>query len=54
MAKKKRRLIKMQCQTCKRINYYTYKNPISTEKKLEFKKFCRFCKKHTSHKESKK
>ncbi|HRR39525.1 MAG TPA: 50S ribosomal protein L33 [Candidatus Paceibacterota bacterium] len=54
MAKKKRKLIKMQCQECKKVNYYTYKNPKSVERKLEFKKHCKQCKKHTPHKEAKK
>ncbi|MDD3735494.1 MAG: 50S ribosomal protein L33 [Candidatus Pacebacteria bacterium] len=54
MAKKKKKLIKMQCSECKKINYFTYKNPISVERKLEFKKYCPHCKKHTIHKEGKK
>ncbi|HOK35586.1 MAG TPA: 50S ribosomal protein L33 [Candidatus Pacearchaeota archaeon] len=53
MAKKKQKLIKLQCQDCKKINYFTYKNSISVERKLEFKKFCPSCKKHTVHKEAK-
>lgn len=47
-------LIKMQCQTCKRINYWSRKNKKTTEKKLELKKMCRWCRKHTAHKETKK
>lgn len=54
MAKKKRKIIKLQCQACKKINYFKYKNPVSVERKIEFKKFCKFCKKHTLHKEVKK
>ena len=54
MAKKKRKLIKLQCKDCKSINYYKYKNPVSVEKKIELKKFCKKCKKHTAHKESRK
>lgn len=48
------RLIKMACQDCKRINYWTSKNKKLVERKLEFKKFCKWCKKHVSHKEVKK
>ncbi|PIS13285.1 MAG: 50S ribosomal protein L33 [Candidatus Tagabacteria bacterium CG09_land_8_20_14_0_10_41_14] len=48
------KLIKMICQGCKRINYWTSKNPKKVERKLEFKKFCKWCKKRTVHKEGKK
>ena len=47
-------LIKMKCTVCNRINYYTRKNKKNTEKKLELNKFCKWCKKHTNHKETKK
>jgi len=46
-------LIKLRCSDCKRINYYTRKKK-TLEKKLELKKFCRWCRKHTIHKEAKK
>ena len=39
--------------TCKQRNYYTVKNKKNDPDRLEMKKYCRFCKKHTSHKESK-
>ena len=54
MAKKKKILIKLQCKDCKRINYYIPKLKKAGEKKLELKKFCKWCKKHTVHKEVKK
>ena len=47
-------LIKLQCSECKRINYYSRKNKKTTQKKLELKKYCKWCKKHTLHKEMKK
>ncbi|MBI2003745.1 MAG: 50S ribosomal protein L33 [Parcubacteria group bacterium] len=51
------RLIQLKCGDCKRINYYIGrskgKDPKSAEKKLELKKFCQWCRKHTVHKESK-
>ncbi|PIQ91787.1 MAG: 50S ribosomal protein L33 [Parcubacteria group bacterium CG11_big_fil_rev_8_21_14_0_20_39_14] len=47
-------IIKLQCSQCKRVNYYTHKNKKTVEKKLELKKFCRWCRKHTPHKETKK
>lgn len=47
-------LIKLRCGNCKRLNYYTRKNKKTVERKLEFKKFCQWCRKHTVHKETKK
>ncbi|HEY4505840.1 MAG TPA: 50S ribosomal protein L33 [Candidatus Paceibacterota bacterium] len=47
-------LIKLQCATCKRINYWSRKNKKQVERKIELKKHCKWCKKHTTHKESKK
>ena len=56
MAKSKFRenLLGIQCKTCKRINYHTRKNKKLVERKLEFKKYCKWCRKHTMHKETKK
>ena len=45
-------LLRMKCTTCKRANYYTTKNKKKVERKLEFKKFCKWCKKGTPHKEA--
>ncbi|PIR90358.1 50S ribosomal protein L33 [bacterium (Candidatus Gribaldobacteria) CG_4_10_14_0_2_um_filter_33_15] len=53
MAKKKKPFIKLQCSVCKEINYYTGKTK-NTEGKLELKKYCKHCRKHTIHKEGKK
>ncbi|MCX6789139.1 MAG: 50S ribosomal protein L33 [Candidatus Gribaldobacteria bacterium] len=53
MAKKKKPIIKMQCAACKKINYFTRKTK-ATEGKLELKKFCPTCRKHSPHKEGKK
>ncbi|OGZ33356.1 MAG: 50S ribosomal protein L33 [Candidatus Portnoybacteria bacterium RIFCSPLOWO2_12_FULL_39_9] len=54
-------LIKLQCGQCKRINYWSRKNrkkaqsmPAGKSGKLELKKFCKWCRKHTTHKEMKK
>jgi len=46
-------IIHMVCQQCKRRNYTTTKNKQKTPDRLEFSKYCRFCRKHTAHKESK-
>ena len=55
MATKKKPFTKLQCQECKRINYYTRKSKQqANERKLEFKKFCKWCRKNTLHKEAKK
>jgi large subunit ribosomal protein L33 len=48
-----RSIVTLACTECKRRNYSTIKNKRNTPDKLEFKKFCRFCHKHTVHKETK-
>jgi len=44
--------ITMACGECKGRNYSTLKNKKKQER-LELKKFCRVCRKHTTHKEVK-
>jgi large subunit ribosomal protein L33 len=44
--------VTLQCGECKRRNYVTTKNKKSTTAKLEFRKYCRFCRRHTVHKET--
>ena len=44
--------VALQCPSCKRRNYVTTKNKKTTTGKLEFNKYCMFCRKHTSHKET--
>jgi large subunit ribosomal protein L33 len=46
-------LIILECTQCKRRNYSSTKNKKKNPDKLELKKFCRFCRKHTAHKEIK-
>jgi large subunit ribosomal protein L33 len=48
------RLIKLACKDCKNVNYWSSKNKRKVERKIELKKFCKTCKKKTTHKESKK
>ena len=48
-----REIISLQCTECKRKNYSTTKNKKKTTEKLELKKFCRFDRRHTVHKEAK-
>ncbi|MFC1577157.1 50S ribosomal protein L33, partial [Candidatus Omnitrophota bacterium] len=42
-----------ECSKCKRRNYSSTKNKKKKTEKLLLSKFCRFCKKHTDHKEIK-
>jgi len=44
--------VTLQCGECKRRNYVTTKNKKKTTGKLAFRKYCRFCRKHTAHKET--
>jgi len=56
MAKKKKEHrinIALACTECKNINYNTEKNRLKTPKRLELKKYCKFCRKHILHKETK-
>jgi len=46
-------MIKMECTECKRINYFSRKNKKTLKERLELKKHCKYCKKHTLHKETK-
>ncbi|MDD4979873.1 MAG: 50S ribosomal protein L33 [Candidatus Omnitrophica bacterium] len=48
-----REIITLECTVCKNRNYTTTKNKKLHQDKLEIKKFCRFCYKHTLHKEIK-
>ena len=49
-----RDIIRLACTDCKRRNYSTTKNKKKTTERLELSKSCRFCRKHTSHRESNK
>jgi len=48
-----RELILLECSECKRRNYITSKNRKTSTEKLSLKKFCRFDRRHTLHKETK-
>jgi len=55
MAKKgQRELLALVCPVCKNQNYVTEKNKTNTPEKLVLKKFCKFCRKRTEHKETSK
>lgn len=53
MAADARIKITLRCNECKQRNYNTFKNKRNTADKLELKKYCRFCRKHTVHQETK-
>ena len=48
-----RDIVTLACTECKQRNYTTTKTKRNTPDKLEFRKYCRFCRKHTVHKETK-
>ncbi len=50
----KKPFLKITCSVCKKVNYFTKRSKKMGEKKLEMLKFCKFCKKHTLHKEGRK
>jgi len=43
----------LACTECKRRNYTTTKNKRTHPERMEMKKYCRFCRKHTLHREGK-
>jgi len=53
MAKDSRVNITLACTECKNRNYTSEKNKKNDAEKLELKKFCPSCRKHTPHKETK-
>jgi len=48
-----RDIITLACTECKRRNYSTTKNKKTTPDRLELKKHCKHCRKHTPHRETK-
>ena len=48
-----RNAVTLACTECKQRNYQTNKNKKNDPDRLEFNKHCKFCKKHTTHKETK-
>jgi large subunit ribosomal protein L33 len=51
--RKMRTKVVLACTECKQRNYNTMKNKKNTPDRLEMKKYCPFCKKHTVHRETK-
>ena len=46
-------IVTLACEKCKRRNYTTTKNKRKHTERLELKKYCRFCKVRSVHKELK-
>ncbi|MBQ9912311.1 MAG: 50S ribosomal protein L33 [Firmicutes bacterium] len=53
MAAEARVKVVLACTECKQRNYNTTKNKKNDPDRIELKKYCRFCKKNTIHRESK-
>ena len=47
-----RTLVTLACTECKRRNYTTKKNKQNNPDRIEMKKYCKWCKTHTLHKET--
>ena len=45
--------ITLACAECQRRNYHTTKNKKNVTDRLELSRFCKWCRKHTLHKETK-
>ena len=48
-----RNAVTLACTEGKSRNYQTNKNKKNDPDRIEFNKYCKFCKKHTLHKETK-
>jgi large subunit ribosomal protein L33 len=48
-----REIITLQCSECRNRNYSTTKNRKKHSERLELKKFCKYCRRHTVHREVK-
>ncbi len=47
-----REIITLACTVCKRRNYVTQKNKKNDPDRLELRKYCKWCRKHTPHRET--
>ena len=53
MAAGSRVKVTLECIECKQRNYDTMKNKKNDPERMELKKYCRFCRRMTDHKETK-
>jgi len=47
-----REIITLECTVCKERNYTTTKNKRTHSQRMQFRKYCPRCNKHTIHKET--
>lgn len=53
MAKNEKRVqVTLACEKCKRRNYITTKNKQNDRERIEMRKYCRFDRLHTLHRET--
>jgi large subunit ribosomal protein L33 len=52
MASDRRVQVTLECTECKRRNYITSKNRVEQRERIELKKYCRWDRSHTLHKET--
>jgi len=52
MAKDARVIVTLACEECKERSYTSSKNKKTTPDRIQLKKYCPRCKKHTLHKET--
>jgi large subunit ribosomal protein L33 len=52
MANEKRIKVTLACEVCKRRNYITMKSKINDRERIEMKKYCRWDRQHTLHRET--
>jgi large subunit ribosomal protein L33 len=52
VASDRRIKVTLACEECKRRNYITIKNKNNDRERIEMKKYCRFDRRHTVHKET--
>ena len=50
--KEKRIAVTLACEVCKRRNYITIKNKQNDRERIELKKYCKWDRQHTAHKET--
>jgi large subunit ribosomal protein L33 len=44
--------VTLECMQCRRRNYITEKNRHNNRERVELRKYCRWCRVHTAHRET--
>ncbi|MFY9178119.1 MAG: 50S ribosomal protein L33 [Caldicoprobacterales bacterium] len=44
--------VTLACTECKQRNYNTMKNRQTNSERMELRKYCKFCRRHTLHRET--